>query len=358
METIEYYFKPTKSCNLACPYCHEQETYRNTQILTPPLVKKILLKILFFHKNNGLKNRIRLSYSGGEVLILGKNWMREILALQKEVFSKSGIKYSTTIQTNLTLIDKEWIKIIRENDIQVSSSLDPFAKTRPFKTGGDSVGTVIDKLILLAENRVGVSLIVVITRQNFDKAKEIYWAMNKARVNFHTLPLHPDSLKYCPELEISPEEYAQSQIEMTEEYLKPANRIRIASLDNYIALIKPGYRAPGGLCSTAFSCIGTRLFFENTGETYFCGCYCKPEVLVGNIFHDSVGEMFRRMFTKKVFKKIRNRHKTIKELCRGCEFLPICNGGCPSFAHQEGNPYSRSNFYCRINKTIFPFFKK
>jgi|GEM_PF-3019144 len=358
MNQIEYYFKVTKQCNLRCLYCHEQENYKHLQTLNAVIIKKIFTKILFFHTQYKVPRNIRLFYTGGEILIMGKKWMRDILRLQNEIFGKAKIKYATTIQTNLTLLDQEWIDIFKEHNIQIGASLDFFAKTRPFKeTKRDSAPAVLDKLIELAENKINFGIIIVVTRQNYNKGEAIYNALNMARLSFHVLPLHPDSIKYCPELEISPEEYAQFLIDIAKSYLGPRNRIRVFNLEGFAALIKHGYPARGGLCTTKRNCWegSPRLFFENTGETYFCGCFCEPEVLLGNVFKDSIAKMFVQLDSKKTFKKLASRYKIIQKLCRGCKFLPICNGGCPSFAYQEGDMFSKSKFYCAVNKKVFTY---
>jgi uncharacterized protein len=359
-EKIEYYFKVTKQCNLRCLYCSEQENYKNLQTLTPAIIKRIFSKIIFFHKQNKLKNSVRLLYTGGEVLVLGKKWMREIMKLQKEIFGAAAIEYSTFIQTNLTLLDQEWIEIFKKERIPIGTSLDLFAETRPFKgRKSNSAHKVIDNLIMLAENKLSAGVIIVITKQNYKKGKEIFKVLNEAGLSFHTLPLEPDSIKYCPDLEISAEEYARCLIDIAGEYLKPNNRISVSNLDGYVSLIKHGYLVRGGMCIISRHCWegNLRLFFENTGDAYFCGCFCKPEVLLGNVFRDSIGKMFNQLIYKKKIRKLISRYKIIKTICKDCEFLPICNGGCPSFAYQEGDMFSKSNFFCSLNKILFPYFK-
>ncbi|MFH1683479.1 MAG: radical SAM protein [Candidatus Margulisiibacteriota bacterium] len=360
MKEIEYYFKATKQCNLRCLYCCEQENYKHRQVFNPKLMERFFKKILYYHQRNKLKTKIGFCYTGGEIMTLGKDWLRSVLTLQKEIFCGTKIKYTTTIQTNLTLLDKEWVNILKGDKVIVGSSLDLFAKTRPFLFNGeDSAKTVVDKLILLADNDIKFGVILVVTRHNVQKGKQIFKALNEAGLSFHALPLEPESVKYSPDLEIAPEEYVQFLIDIAEGYISPKRKIRIPTLDGYIDHIKRGGRANKGLCMNARICLRTpRLFFENTGEAYFCGCFCKPEVVVGNIFTDSIGQMFHRLSNKKVFKKLANRYKLIRKICDGCEYLSACNGGCPSFAYQEGNMFSKSRFFCRVNKKLFPYLKQ
>ena len=360
MPIIEYHFKATKSCNLACPYCHEKLNKKGSKVLSPHGMNRIFNKILLYYKSINKKPKIRLCYTGGEILTLGKEWMRTVLDLQKRVLGEAGIKYSTSIQSNLTLVDQEWIALFKANNIEVGTSLDPFAPTRPFKNNGElSTGTVIEKLILLTENKLGASAILVITRHNFDKAKVIYKALNQARLNFHTLPLHPETIKYCPQLAISPQEYARFLIELLDEYIKPNNLIRISVLDDYISLVKHGYlEEKVCVCSARRNCISDFLFFENNGEAFYCGCFCQPELMLGNIFRDSISKIYSRLKNKSILKMLASRYNKIKAICKGCEFLYICNGGCPSFAYQEGDMLSKSPFYCAVNRAVFNYLKK
>lgn len=292
-------------------------------------------------------------------MILGKKWMQAILNLQKEIFQINQIKYSTVLQSNLTLLDQEWIELLKENNVEIGTSLDLFAKTRPFKNNNkNSASVVIDKLIMLAENNLNASAIVVISSHNHKKGKEIYEIMNEIGLDFHTLPLDADSIKYCPELEISPGNYAQCLVDIAEEYLGPRNRIEITNLDGYIDLIKFGYPSRRGICSVSRNCCSTRLFFENTGDVYFCGSFCKPEILLGNVFNDSIGRLFSRLANKNVYKRLAHRYENIKKACKGCEFLSICNGGCPAFAYDEGDMFSKSDFWCAVNKIFFSHLKK
>ena len=146
-------------------------------------MKRIFSKILFFQKRYKVPRNIRFFYTGGEILVMGKKWMRDIFKLQNEIFAKAKIKHATTIQTNLTLLDQEWVDIFKENNVQIGASLDLYAKTRPFKgSGKDSAPVVLDKLIMLAENKINFGNIIVVTRHNYNKGEAIYNALNKARL--------------------------------------------------------------------------------------------------------------------------------------------------------------------------------
>ena len=360
IDSAEYYFKTSKRCNLRCTYCSEQGHYKDQQLLTPPIMKMIFGKILAYHEARQIPGPVQFFFTGGEILTMGKAWFKSVLKLQAQIFGARGLETRTEIMSNLTLLDQEWIDLLKAHHVTIGCSIDLYAKTRPFKaTRQDSTPTVIDKFILLARNKVASSAIMVITKQNVGRGKEIYRTMNKIGLPFHALPLDLDAMKYCPQLQTTPEEFAQFLIDMAEEHLKPGRHVAVACLDGYINLIQNGYPTDGICHLVGRNCLQPPpLFFENTGETYFCGCFCEPETLVGNIFRDSVATLFRRLASKKVFTDLTKRYQKMDKTCHDCAWRPICNGGCPSFAYQEGDMFARSRFYCRVNQLVFPYLKK
>ena len=65
---------------------------------------------------------VQFAWQGGEPTLLGVDYFRSIVALQKKF--ADGKKIANTIQTNGTLLTDDWCRFFHENDFLVGLSMD------------------------------------------------------------------------------------------------------------------------------------------------------------------------------------------------------------------------------------------
>jgi uncharacterized protein len=118
--------KVASACNLNCSYCYvyhaKDDGYRNRPgLLSDELTSALVARIKeYCAKRPG--HRIGVCLHGGEPLLLGRERFRALVErLRGEAGPALG---SLNVQTNATLIDAEWARLLKELRISVSVSLD------------------------------------------------------------------------------------------------------------------------------------------------------------------------------------------------------------------------------------------
>jgi len=297
---------------------------------------------------------VDLSFTGGEVLLLGRDYLARLFQASRQTFKKTKIRLDLGIQTNLTLMDKAYIKLLKRYRAAVGISFDVFGKQRRFKGGTSIDQAIIDKMILMLQNGLRFGAITVINRSNYRKGKEIFEFFNKIGISFHTINLHPWSYQFCPQLKISERKYVEFLKAMARAYLSAKKRrIHMGIIDSYLNLLENG---PGhaSQCNFFKSCLGSIIFIENNGEVYPCCSLRYPELYLGNILKTPLEKILR----SKVLARLSQRPARIERQCQNCRYVKICGGGCPAYSYLEGDILGRSRSACKIDKAMFKYFEE
>jgi uncharacterized protein len=104
------------------------------------------------------------------------------------------------------------------------------------------------------------------------------------------------------------------------------------------------------LCIHAPTC-GYGPALEHNGDLYSCDHFVEPRFKLGNI-HET--HMLKLVASAEQRKFGQDKRDTLTAQCRGCEVLPLCNGGCPKdrFApSRDGEP--GQNYLCRGLELFF-----
>lgn len=131
----------TRNCNLNCKYCFEGD--KKNSVMPMTLIPNIISFIDNYQTGSAINETIRIDFNGGEAL-LNKEFIKSFIAQTK---SK---KFQFSITTNGTLLDKEIIDLINDNDILIQVSLDGKKNThdanRLFYTNEGSFDIVFSRL--------------------------------------------------------------------------------------------------------------------------------------------------------------------------------------------------------------------
>jgi len=138
----------TLRCNQKCEYCQvsceDSESYKYDM---PQATAEKIVEYIFKSPSPNIK----IEFQGGEPLL---NWNAIVSTVNKA--NKLNTKHNKNLEyvlcTNLTLIDEEKLKFLKENNVYVSSSLDGPQDihdfSRKLRTGGGTYHTYIEKLKL------------------------------------------------------------------------------------------------------------------------------------------------------------------------------------------------------------------
>ncbi|RPI41506.1 MAG: radical SAM protein, partial [Bacteroidetes bacterium] len=103
---FQVFVKPVgPACNMACSYCYYLEKERLFKGKEMFLMPEVLLEeYIVQHINTCTEPVIHFSWHGGEPTILGLDYFRKIVALQRK-HQPAGRDIRNGIQTNGTLLD-------------------------------------------------------------------------------------------------------------------------------------------------------------------------------------------------------------------------------------------------------------
>ena len=123
----EFVIKVASRCNLDCDYCYEYHTGDDTWKMMPKYLSldtaKILINRINEHARKHYLDEVVLSFHGGEPLLLGPERLYELAKIFRSI-EDDDLEVSLTMQTNGTLLNNKFIKIIKEMEIFIAISID------------------------------------------------------------------------------------------------------------------------------------------------------------------------------------------------------------------------------------------
>jgi uncharacterized protein len=302
---------------------------------------------------DGRFDAIQFLWHGGEPLILGKSFFRDVLRYNRprELVHR--------IQTNLTLLDEEWLDILGAlvGDDGIGTSFDPFADTRRLLKG-DYRSKWLQAMALLGEREWSIGCVYVLHRHSMKNAQDVYWFFRNLRNNSR-LSLRVNPMLYvgramtdhCDDLNLSPGDYASFMTEIGEAWYRDRNRLNVSPLNEFQAAIVNG--TPISTCEYAGAegCVGARLGIDHKGLVYNCGRAVDAQA---EAFGDLNSSTLEQCLDSPVRKQLRNRERLLSSgPCRSCPYWAYCHGGCLYESHRIFGPDGSPTAFCSDLKEIF-----
>lgn len=344
-------------CNLNCTYCYylsKKDFYKENEQWR--IADDILEEYIKQYINEQNCKQINFSWQGGEPTLLGIDFFRKVVKLQKK-YSPSDKIISNDIQTNGTLLNVEWCEFLHDNRFLVGLSIDgPSAlndKYRIDKNQQSNFYNVVAAAQLLKKYKVEFNTLTVVNRTNAKRPLDVYkflrtkigstymqfipcvepkefttvapqfWDENK-------LPKVGDSAA-CPgtsdslvtEWSVDPDDYGYFLCKIFDRWYR--NDVGKVFIINFEASINLWVGRQSPVCYFAKMC-GKSLAIEHDGNVYSCDHYVYPEYKLGNIKEQSLSQM---AFSERQMRFGLNKSQSLPRYCRDCKFLFACHGECP-----------------------------
>lgn len=182
-------FKLTDFCNLGCSYCYRGSNEEKPKdVMSDELIRLVIEKYILFKRETGQNNDpIVLVWHGGEPLTAGIDKFKKIMEIETNLKKKYDVQFVNSVQTNGTLINKEYADFFKENNFIVGFSLDgpKFIQdlNRYNKNGKSSFDATMRGIRFIKESGIYVNAISVISDESVDHVDEIYAFMRDAGIN-------------------------------------------------------------------------------------------------------------------------------------------------------------------------------
>ncbi len=367
--------KPTGAiCNLRCHYCF----YLDKERLYPGggfrMTDELLENYLRHLVEAQPVSEITLAWQGGEPLLMGMDFFRRSIELQKK-FQAPGRRFFNTLQTNGTLINEAWARFFHDHHFLIGISIDgPPAihdAYRRDRAGRPTCDRVLRGLELLKKYAVAHNALVTVHRANADHPLEVYRFL-RDDVGIRFLQLIPvvakrpgrggkekgdgdrttttPSPRSCPvtDFTVTDEQWGRFLISVFDEWVRrDVGEIYVNLFD---AALANWAGEAAGMCVFSAQC-GRSLVLEHNGDLYSCDHFVDRHHWLGNLFQRPLSALVNSPQQRRFG---REKEETLPDLCRNCRVRFACHGGCPKdrfLLTPDGQP--GLNYLCRGYQRFF-----
>jgi uncharacterized protein len=367
-------------CNLNCEYCF----YLEKQALFGADEKyRMSDEVLSAYITNYITSQttpvVEFVWQGGEPTLLGLNFFRKVIELQRPFAHQKTIRNS--LQTNGTLLSDEWCGFLKKHNFMVGISLDGpkeiHDRYRSDRQGNGTFDRVMQGLRLLQKHKVEYNVLACVARDTATRPLDVYRFFRDEGIEFiQFTPIverMPDAYSIHNGLRLAgpaaldiekqqtevtpwtviPEEYGDFLIAIYEEWVR--NDVGKVFVMNFEWALNAWIGNQSPVCIHAKQC-GRTVVLEHNGDVYACDHCVYPEYKLGNIVKDALSTMVEKSrqsgfgITKET---------ALPRCCTGCDVLAACRGGCPK--HRFAKTYFDEpglHYLCDGYKKFFLYIRK
>jgi uncharacterized protein len=331
VSTLSLIMKATRSCNLRCRYCFDWRSAPN-QVMS----FEVMLKATAAAANNARVRTVTFNWHGGEPTLLPMSFYERALSVQSR-FRRPGQRFVNTIQTNATLLNRDWVSFLRANDFAIGVSVDGprdiHDRWRVDRAGRGTFDRVCDGIAELRRQRAPFAVIIVVDRPTIAAGPDalldflVDQEITNVAMNFvMPAPTEPppadddtDDRHY-----VDPAAMSRFLIALWDaRETRGLGDLRIRELDAIETSLAGGRPTP---CTFAGACLGLVFRVEYDGDVYHCDYFgLDPEYRWGNVLSAD----FDDMRETPAMAAVKARERSHRDGLRRCPHYAVCNGWCP-----------------------------
>lgn len=337
-------------CNLRCIYCYAAGGAYGSHrgVASIEIIEKALDK--FFGYFDVIRN---IQIFGGEPLY-NMGAINFICEYVHNISESRGIQIAIGIVTNGTLIDDEFIKLVKQYNINVTISYDGSREinnfTRPYVNGRGSSADILNKMIKLYEETCQPSTIeVTYTQHHINQQVSIIEILKKIHEILPSVMVHlvPVSGKETDEYTVQDLSiFGESVNQLFDENINP-NKLSYSLMQRIIVGIANHTKGNNHICSAG---VGT-LSVSIKGDVYPCFMFTDEDDLkLGNIKDDNLFESYT--FQTKLAKLQEFSNKSLNVECSSCFMRKLCNGCLGLNANHKGDDFEINHKICEMYRDM------
>jgi uncharacterized protein len=357
LRQFQVFTKPGGSiCNLDCDYCYylkKERLYPKGESFRMP--NDILEEYIAQHIDASPDQTINFSWHGGEPTVLGLDYFRKIVALQRK-HKPANRSITNGMQTNGTLIDEEWCRFLAEEDFSVGLSLDGpremHNRHRFTKGRKPTHKQAMRGYKLLRRHGVPCDILCVVNDNNVQYPTQVYRFFKQIKAQYVTfLPLvetQPQTEGGVSRRTVSAEDFGDFLCTIFDEWKsQDIGRVKVQLFEE-VARAALGHEHT--LCIFQKTC-GDVPVIEHNGDFFSCDHFVDAEHRLGNILETPFVELLESP-VQRAFGQA--KLDSLPRYCQICEVLAMCNGGCPKDRFlQTPEGEAGLNYLCAGYKRFF-----
>ncbi|TAK67249.1 MAG: anaerobic sulfatase maturase [Betaproteobacteria bacterium] len=316
-------------CNLDCQYCYyleKKDLYPKRELFR--LADDLLERYIVQHIGASPTQAILFSWHGGEPTLLGLDYFRRIVELQRK-HRPPAREILNGIQTNGALLDEEWCRFLAAEGFFVGLSMDgPRELHDCYRIDKHEKAThksVQQAFRLLQRHRVHCDVLCVVHNQNVRQPTAVYRFFKDIGVRFlQFLPLVVRRGNGAVGAQTVPAEaYGAFLCTIFDEWVR--HDLGRVNIHNFDEATRPFLGMEHAVCVSRQIC-GNIVVLEHNGDVYSCDHFVDQEHRLGNICETPLAELLE---SPALLEFGRNKRARLPGYCRQCDVLVLCNGGCP-----------------------------
>lgn len=364
--------KPVGSaCNLNCTYCYYLEKENlypgeaRLRVMSEDLLETFIAQTIYSSRDPV----VQFAWHGGEPILRGMEFFREVVRLQKKHGTNRVIENS--LQTNGTTLTDDWCRFFTDHAFLVGLSIDgPEHCHDHYRVGRNGKGSFrqcMKGLELLVRCKTEFNTLSVVNDYNAKFPEEVYRFLKSTGSRYmQFLPVvewidpgaKPGELRILPantskpaevtDWTVDPVDYGHFLIRIFDEWVR--NDVGERFVITFDCVLANWMRVPPPVCVAAETC-GNAGVVEYNGDVYACDHYVFPGYMLGNIRETSLLTLMDTPFQHRFG---RDKRDTLPAYCRKCEYLDLCHGECPKnriIRTPDGEP--GLNYLCAGFKMFF-----
>jgi uncharacterized protein len=355
---FQVFAKPAgSSCNLNCRYCYylkKADLYHAGEPLHMP--DDILEEYIVQHIEASPAPVISFSWHGGEPSVLGLDYFRTIVELQRKHQPRER-QIRNGVQTNGTLLNEEWCRFFATEGFGVGISLDGPEELhdlyRVSKKKGPTHEQAMRGYRLLQKHGIPFDVLCVVHDRNVGHPIEVYRFFKGIGARYlGFLPLveiRPDR-SGVSDRTVSAEEFGTFLCTIFDEWMsQDIGRVNVQIFEEAIGT---AFGRDHGLCIFRKTC-GDIPVVEHNGDFFSCDHFVDPDHHLGNIRETPLVELLESP-SQRAFGKA--KLDSLPRCCKACDVLAMCNGGCPKDRFLRAPDEEEGlNYLCAGYKKFFTY---
>ncbi len=351
MDTVSMLIKPASGrCNLRCKYCFYTDVMARRTQADMGMMSESLLGLLVRQALELADSRVIFAFQGGEPMLRGLAFYQELIQLEQR-YARPGIQIEHSIQTNGTLIDREWAEFFRENRFLVGLSLDgtrEYHNSNRVDVKGRGTWTAVESAWrLLGKHHVETNILCVVTQSLAKHGQAAYQSLKKLGCRYlQFIPcLDPMDGRGGWRFSLAPEQYGKFLCTVFDLWYRDWERgdyVSVRLFDDYVRLLAGG---SASACGTTGAC-GQYFVVEGDGSVYPCDFFVLDEWRMGRLGEQTLEELAASPLAARFCGHGRGRPAA----CEGCRWLPLCGGGC-----QRDWVDAERNYHCAALRVFFEY---
>jgi len=326
-------FKPTTRCNIKCLHCYVGDMRNVYTDMSVEGAHQILEK---------LPVKTEIIFHGGEPSLMGTDFYNRVTQ------GFEG-KFNFSMQTNLTLMDEQWVPLI-ENTLKrrLSTSFDFGESLRPIEASD-----WINKINVFKRNGITPYVVSIFWKGNQHMAPgEIFSFFSNLDLSFRLN--YVENIGYAvdsgfPALRHDAGRYASCLKSLFDRwFMSPDANIIIDPCCEILTFFLAGSSVTK--CPFSSKCYANIISVNPNGDVFPCGGFDSfPGFRYGNLLKQNYSDIF----SAPSYIEAGCRRINLPSQCQECPYFHICEGGCRLEAYSYYGDINRETSMCGEYKEIF-----